>query len=289
MTEFQNFPFKPNTTRYHPENAYWMARFAALAYQQTADEPAPNTRKILDMLKAVDQDFLCVEGFSHKSTQAIIIQHENYVVAAFRGTDEPKDWLDNINLLRTQGPLGTVHAGFYSALLDVWENMWPRIQAARQRPDRSLGKRPLWLAGHSLGGALATLAAACLAEQKLPVHGVYTFGQPRCGDGDFQVAFDAKVGKRFFRFQNNNDIITRLPARLMGYEHVGQFIYITQDKQLKADISWWYQFLDRVEGVVDSVLEKGFRLEHLADHNLENGYIAGIEHWGARLPDEWQS
>lgn len=40
--------------------------------------------------------------------------------------------------------------------------------------------RPVLLAGHSLGAALATIAAARLAAvHEIPIHGVYTIGSPR--------------------------------------------------------------------------------------------------------------
>ncbi|MDJ0898451.1 MAG: alpha/beta hydrolase [Xenococcus sp. MO_188.B8] len=282
-----NIPFKPNTSNYKPENAYWMAYFSSLAYKkQSKTDPTPDTNKILAELKSKDQNFLTVEGFNRESSQAIIIQHEDYVVAAFRGTDELVDWIDNIKAFPTQGPLGKVHSGFYNAFLDVWklEKMWEKIKQLQNRGQGKI-KRPLWITGHSLGGAIATIAAAWLAEQKITLYGVYTYGQPRCGDESFQIAFDSKLGKKFFRFQNNNDIVTRVPSRLMGYEHVGKFIYITQEKELKTDVSFWYQFVDRVEGVVENIFDQEIKLDQINDHKLIEGYIAGIEAWGTKLPE----
>ena len=308
-------PFNFDTTLYQPENAYWMAIFSNLVYLKMGDRTGdkrdytPDEETILAKLKALDPEFLAVKGFSFKSSQGIVIQHENYVVAAFRGTDELVDWLDNIKVSPTKGPLGNVHSGFYNALLDIWgrpempesERMWNCIQKFRERdadPDYTelpkwleglkKPKRSLWLTGHSLGGAMATLAAAWLSERKIPFSGAYTFGQPRVGDDDFQIALDTKLIKRFFRFQNNNDIVTRVPARLMGYEHVGRYIHITEDRKLKADVSWWHLFVDRLEGVVNNILDKKIRLEIIDDHHLEKEYIAGIKAWGNRLPDEWE-
>ena len=211
MTEdITKLSFKFDTTLYESENAYWMANFANLAYIKVGDKTgnkkdvAPDTDVIKEKLKAMDDKFLEVEGFNCKSSQGIIIQHEDYVVAAFRGTDELVDWMDNIKVSSTKGPLGNVHSGFYNAFLDVWgreeeeflnpedekELMWKRIQELRDRGDAlddikeehiwlkglKKPKRPLWLTGHSLGGAMATLAAAWLAERKKPFNGAYTFG-----------------------------------------------------------------------------------------------------------------
>lgn len=307
--------FNFDTTLYQPENAYWMALFSNFVYWSVGDrtgdkqDVTPDEDRILDELRTLDADFLSVKGFNFKSSQGIVIKHENYVVAAFRGTDELVDWLDNVKASPTKGPLGNVHSGFYNALLDIWgrpkmpesPRMWEYIQKCRER-DADLErtevpvwlkglkkpKRSLWLTGHSLGGAMATLAAAWLAERKIPFSGAYTFGQPRVGDENFQVAFETKLNKRFFRFQNNNDIVTRVPARVMGYEHVGRYIHITEKRELKADVSWWHLFVDRLEGVVKNILDNDISLEIIDDHNLEKEYIKSIRAWGVKFPDKWE-
>ena len=319
MTEdITKLSFDFDTTLYKPENAYWMAIASNLVYEEVGGGNAdPDISKIKEKLDTLDSNFLKVEGFNNKSSQGIIIQHQNYVVLAFRGTDELWDWMDNIKVSSTRGPLGNVHSGFYNALLDIWgredegflnpkngqELMWKRIQKLRDRGDATndikdkdrrwlIGlkkpKRPLWITGHSLGGAMATLAAAWLADKKIPFNGAYTFGQPRCGDENFQVAFDTKLKNRFFRFQNNNDIVTRVPGRLMNYDHVGRYIHITDKRELKADISWWNKFVDRLEGVVQNVLDNKIKIEWINDHRLEEEYIEGIKSWGNRLPDKWK-
>src|SRR5262249_13938988 len=74
----------------------------------------------------------------------------------------------------------------------------------------------LWLAGHSLGGALATLAAAHLGRDA--VQGLYTYGCPRVGD----AAFAAVLPRRsHFRFVHRDDWVTTVPPDLLGYVHAG--------------------------------------------------------------------
>ena len=59
----------------------------------------------------------------------------------------------------------------------------------------------MWLCGHSLGGALVTLAAARLLREGLSPHGLYTYGHPRVGD---RTGFVRKFNQHFrawaFRF-----------------------------------------------------------------------------------------
>lgn len=79
----------------------------------------------------------------------------------------------------------------------------------------------IWFTGHSLGGALARLAAARLyfEESNLLADGVYSFGQPRTCDWILARAYDKAFTDRTYRFINNNDIVTQLPPE-PAFHHV---------------------------------------------------------------------
>ena len=81
-------------------------------------------------------------------------------------------------------------------------------------------KRKIWMTGHSLGAALATLAA----DRYGNVQGVYTFGSPRVGDGAFKKNFEVEA----YRIVNNKDIVTRVPPP-GRYKHVGDIKFIDAD------------------------------------------------------------
>ena len=112
---------------------------------------------------------------------------------------------------------------------------------------RGTGKK-LFIAGHSRGGAFAVLAAAAYAaarerDESLPeLGGVYTFGQPRVGNGPFVEAMDS-ADVRLFRFVHRDDPIPdvppagllsqrlsaeRLPER-HGYQHGGVAVHLRAD------------------------------------------------------------
>lgn len=271
--------FEHQKARYRPANACWMATIAKLTYLKEPKSGAPNAGKILAELRKLDGDVEDVIPFDKNNSQAILVRHKEYVVAAFRGSDELADWWDNLNAVATDGPLGRVHGGFQKALMDVWPAMRSQVRIFRQKHDKPL---PLWLTGHSLGGAMATLAAAQLIDGDETFHGAYTFGQPRCGDRDFARVFNIEAKERFFRFQNNNDYATRLPTRIMGYSHVGSFVYISEDGKLSTDVGFWYRFLDGVKGVVDDIGEIG--IDAVTDHDID-GYLSAIKNWGNRAPE----
>ena len=276
--------FERHRTGYVPGNAHRMAVIAKLVYERRGEESVPDCEGILAELQKIDPKYEKAIAFDKNSSQAVLLVHRDHIVAAFRGTDELADWWDNLNAIPTDGLLGQVHKGFQKALEDVWPKMRTTIRALRQESrKRKILPRPLWLTGHSLGGALATLAAAELLYHDESFYGVYTFGQPRVGDREFMRTFNAEAKTRFFRFQNNNDIVTRIPARIMGYRHVGSFIYISEGGDLSKDPGLWYRFLDGIEGVIEDIGENG--VDGVTDHDMSH-YLDAIEAWGKQDPQD---
>ena len=95
----------------------------------------------------------------------------------------------------------------------------------------------IWITGHSLGGALATVMAAELLRQieagaSYGLRGVYTYGSPRVGNKAFQEQFDSaakSAGVRVVRFRNGNDAVTHIPGLMLEYQHVGTLAHLTED------------------------------------------------------------
>ena len=87
--------------------------------------------------------------------------------------------------------------------------------------------RKIWLTGHSLGGALATLCAYRLHKQGVPVRGVITIGSPRVGNPAFANDFNSMFGAKSTRWVDDDDFVTQIPPELGGpleYRHVGSSI-----------------------------------------------------------------
>lgn len=126
----------------------------------------------------------------------------------------------------------------------------------------------MWVTGHSLGGALAVLAAVQLNLQSaILANGVYTLGQPRAGDAEFTAVFNNAFAGRAFRFVNNNDIVTRVPAWIRGYRQGEAMLYFDTAGQLLDTISPLQKMIDGIEGVIDSIGEMG--PDALNDHSKE--------------------
>ena len=261
---------EPYKTSLSAGNAYWMARLSEVAYFGDSDGN-PQEAVILENLKTEDSKFLSVIGTSSNSAQAILVEHEDYFAFAFRGTDRLEDWLDNLDVFPEEVLLGKFHRGFFRSLKDVWEPLYRCYLELRLQK-----KRPLFLTGHSLGGAIATVGAAYLIHHDLPFTAVYTFGQPRAMNHATARIFNVEAKSKFFRFQNNNDLVTRAPARLMGYSHVGTYLHITEDKVLHPEPGFWLRFLDAIDGAVEALKEKG--IDGVEDHKMQD-YLSAVHRW----------
>ncbi|CAA7022964.1 unnamed protein product [Microthlaspi erraticum] len=166
------------------------------------------------------------------------------VVIAFRGTEQTK-WKDlqtdlmvvpvGLNPERIGGDFKEevqVHSGFLSAYDSVRIRIISLLKMAIGYIDDAAECEDKWhvyVTGHSLGGALATLLAIELASSQLAKRGaitvtMYNFGSPRVGNKKFSEVYNQKV-KDSWRVVNHRDIIPTVP-RLMGYCHVAHPVYL---------------------------------------------------------------
>jgi triacylglycerol lipase len=227
-------PFLPQTVNYELVNAAWLADFAMLAYGSEA-----LIRRVLDQSGLTAAGFV-MKFFSAVNTQCFVAHNDEFVVLSMRGTEADNfrgaivDWAADFDM--TQQPDesgGRVHEGFRKGI-DV---AWPEIKAYLQPLLQGEPGRALWITGHSLGAALATLAAERAARDgQFEVHGVYPFGSPRVGDAQFKQSYASRgLDARTFRFVNNLDVVCKIPPG-KEYSHVGQVKFIDQNGHLHDEM-----------------------------------------------------
>ncbi|KAG2434517.1 hypothetical protein HYH02_012184 [Chlamydomonas schloesseri] len=162
------------------------------------------------------------------------------IVLVFRGTDSSNwgQWAENMRAWRTDHmypepgfPHALIHAGFYT--LWTGSSLQTTFTAAVSELVAAHPGARLVAIGHSMGGALAQLAAL---EVKLaysnvtgggggPMHAtVYTFGAPRVGNLAYQQLFNSFIDVSW-RFTHNRDVVPSVPLQLMGFQHVAREVW----------------------------------------------------------------
>ena len=200
--------------------------------------------------------------FDKDGTQVYCWNDKDIACVAFRGT-EPTQWSDikaDLKIRKVKVPTGFVHRGFKDALDEVWEDVLKWLNEQK--------RESVFFTGHSLGGALATLAAS--RWNTITTH-LYTYGSPRVGGRKFVKSF---LSSDRYRFRNNNDIVTRVPFEILGYKHVsgdgGKFIYFNVDGNVSKRFSRWYMFKQWLKGTL-----RGFtklKVDGFSDHSIEAYY-----------------
>jgi triacylglycerol lipase len=198
------------------QNALILARACDLAYY---NEPEGPTRFRSEL--GMEARLISVDN-----TQVYVAENNESIVVAFRGSEAPttldglKDWLlTNANnyLILPEGRAGTdfaaagvgarFHKGFLEDLEMVWEPMLAAVNVALKAKER-----PLWVTGHSLGGALALLAAWRLQRSFIAVQEIVTFGAPMIGNPAAAKALEQEFSGKIFRFVDLEDVVPHLPS-----------------------------------------------------------------------------
>lgn len=151
----------------------------------------------------------------------------------FRGTASLTDAFMNSQFYRQEAfyKMGKVHSGFISRLRRMNRRVDSIIESNTPHFDRIV------FAGHSLGGAVAMLAALkySLNNRGAQVD-VVTFGSPRVGNHTFGKYFNFYI-KSHTRVVVDQDPVVKLPPRFLGYEHIqGGCVVILTDHSHRSGI-----------------------------------------------------
>lgn len=229
--EDNHFLFEANAPQPSPVNAWLMAECSLLVYE----EPAFIKDVFGKMAVFGQHSFHWLESDAEQAgrgTAGLLIEGNDFVIIAFRGTEFYRlgdirsnlsklrsVWLDLLTDLKIKPKTYTkispyfdtaIHSGFYEALKSIWPSVINKL-------DR-MGNKPIWLTGHSLGAALATLTAYQFPER---LAGLYTFGSPCVGTSKFVSSYKNKrLNQKTFRYVHGNDAVNQALVGFVGYQHV---------------------------------------------------------------------
>ena len=206
---------------YSDRTAWRMACLSELAYIRfSQNEEKKQLEKELTKLKSE-----LVKTFNNNGTQAILVSSDrNFLTLAFRGTEstEFQDFKADINAITTLCESGgKIHSGFNAAFdkvaLDIQETL----------DEADFSDLPLFITGHSLGGALATIAIKKLSH-KGGIAACYTFGSPRVGNDEWIEAIKDPI----YRVVNAADCVTMLPSEVSIIRAIASLVRIVAKMQI---------------------------------------------------------
>ena len=195
---------------------------------------------------------------------------EPYLVLAFRGTEKKvSDWLTDIRCLPHVEGDTKVHTGFWEALTQEMDSCGRTVEVLITKfletdaaKDGNGEQLPLFITGHSLGGALALLATVRVAPD---ISGAcYTFGAPRVANYEYF----RKVKTPVYRVVNSSDIVPRVPP--------GAVVLVLVS--MLRTLRWVTGFVPGIAVVVDrleSFLDKLNGYRHVGDLRYLTDVAAG--------------
>ncbi|CAM9523149.1 unnamed protein product, partial [Ascophyllum nodosum] len=274
---------------FSPQNAFFFATLSSIAYKPKGEARGLVAGNSTCEGMGFDHFYWFEQGKKAQEslfdaiqdTEAFVAANDDMIAVVFRGTQEKSDWVTNLKLVQRSCPIewnppitkGGIHEartnsqGFDEGVTTVWEIANGMRETIKKLYNEEGKNRKLYVAGHSLGGALATLAAARLHySDDVNISSMYTFGSPRVFNRQIAAFFDCSdncgtaLKEKYFRCRNNNDVVPRVP--FTPYKHVGTEIYLDRFGQLSTCC-----LLDRLLGRLSSYLRGDF-IEGIDDHAI---------------------
>lgn len=242
-----------------PERSLLFAKLSSIAYNDNIKDVKKQVKKL---------GFTTVEFYDREGAQAYRFMNKEDLVIACRGT-QPTEFNDISADLKAfpviAETISRVHRGF-KAEVDV---LWPMVEEDALR--KTNVNKTLWFCGHSLGAAMATIMASrCKHNIDLndPVQ-LFTYGSPRVG----WKGYCNSLNVEHHRWKNNNDIVTTVPPKFLGYKHHGTENYLNAYGLIRTPTGWQL-FKDKWRGIWMG-LKQG-KIDSFSDHSIDE-YIKHIE------------
>lgn len=192
-------------------------------------------------------------------TNVIVRRCSNAVVVAFQGTKHFRQWIQDSKFWKVKDDIFPgVHAGFAQDYRTVSTPLREAVVGS------GAPELPIVITGHSKGAAEASLFAYDLACRgyRNRIHSVITFGQPRTGTKAYADKYNRLLADITFRWQDAEDIVTRLPR--VGYWHHERCYFINAWDKVIIDPYLRIRVLSDVVGIVKELLHG--RVALLDDH-----------------------
>ncbi|XP_028400226.1 lipase ZK262.3-like [Dendronephthya gigantea] len=208
--------------KYDKNLAYKLVQLCALAY--SPDVAKYKTKAESDEVKTfhlVKQVINSCSGEAMCSGFVAVSHSEKAIAIAFRGTEHSQQLITQMKRVlleqKQSFEAGGKVQGYFK---DAFEVVWKDLKSYVYEQIKKYPNYEVWVTGHSLGGALASLASTTIAFERKKRHQkktpkdnlvLYTFGQPRVGNYDYAFAHDNLVPQSF-RVTHYRDVVVHLPT-----------------------------------------------------------------------------
>ena len=204
-------------SRYDPGLSYKMLLLSSVAYDKR--DPQRCVEKVLRSSRVQVRKVVtrrCDSRGHDCSAYLAISDAERAIIVAFRGSESRSQAMGiGLGGVRKEKFLGGEVSEYWNrAFRILWGNMESDVKALRSKYPRY----KIWVTGHSLGGAMASLASTWLAYYDIaPAKDIvlYTFGMPRVGNYDYALQHDRLV-KNSWRVVNYKDPVPHLPPVVLN-------------------------------------------------------------------------
>ncbi|XP_053391666.1 lipase ZK262.3-like [Mercenaria mercenaria] len=206
--------------KYDPKAAFSYTLMSAAAY---TNDPQKCLRKIYPT-----GDFVIKNIIRHSCEDLPLFKYEEcfaytavsnkkrIIAVAFRGTviNSLQIYDQIISILTTPKTSFPTGGNVQRYFANAYQKLYQGVNASVTSLVRQYPAYDVVVTGHSLGGAIASLAAVSLVYQKLvPVNRMYlyTYGLPRVGDKQYALNHDRLLNNSW-RVVHNRDIVSHLPT-----------------------------------------------------------------------------
>ena len=206
----------PDASRFDLTVAVEMSRLTLHAYQQLDDFRDDQPFRLPEPYTLIEEFFTRQRFAGERSFRlqdvpiAFIATSDAAIYVVFRGTETISEWIQDVIFAQVDYPFANDAGRTHKGATDVYATLHDALTARVAALDATGLYTTLYVTGHSLGGALAVLAAPALRQVTMLEPIVYTFAAPRVGDDAF-TAFYLDAIATSHRIDNLNDLVPTLP------------------------------------------------------------------------------
>ncbi|RAL03111.1 lipase family protein [Aspergillus ibericus CBS 121593] len=193
----------------------------------------------------------------------------DYIVLSFRGSSDLSNWIADLDFGLTS--VSDICSGceMHKGFLEAWENISTTITskveaAVAEYPDYTLA-----ITGHSYGAALAAVAATVFRNAGYTVE-LYNYGQPRIGNLALAEYITNQDMGGNYRVTHTDDIVPKLPPKLLGYHHFSPEYWITSGN----DVTVTVDDVEEIVGIDSTDGNDGTLLDSTTAHRWYTIYIS---------------